>query len=369
VKNLKEIVDSFKITGSVSKIEAYGSGHIHDTYKVETKEAGCDNYILQGLNKDVFRNIQQLQDNISTVTNHIHRKLSAENIPDLKRRVLTVIPCKDGNTFFTDSSGSCWRMYIFISNHKTYNIVQSLKHATEAGLAIGRFQSQLADLDPKSLNETIAYFHNIDIRLEAFLRAIDKDEKGRVESVRKEIDFVLQRADEMGVILRLGNQGKIPTRITHNDTKFNNILLDINDRALCVIDLDTVMPGFIHYDFGDAIRTTASRTAEDETDLSKVELDLDLFRAYSEGYLSEIGNVLTSIEIDYLAFSPRLITFTIGLRFLTDYIDGDKYFKIHRPGHNLQRARTQFKLVESNERHYKAMQSIISDIVNKLKVS
>jgi Ser/Thr protein kinase RdoA (MazF antagonist) len=217
------------------------------------------------------------------------------------------------------------------------------------------------------LYETIPFFHDIEKRLKDFYLVIDKDKKDRVRKVSSEIDFVRKRAGEMGTILRLGKEGKIPLRITHNDTKINNILFDCNDRALCVIDLDTVMPGYIHYDFGDAIRTTASRSAEDETDLDKVELDIKLFEAYSEGYLSEMANILTPDEAEYLAFSPRLITFTIGLRFLTDYLDGDNYFKIHRPDHNLERAKTQFKLVESNERQYITMKNIIGNIIERYK--
>lgn len=365
MRELKGIVEKFQINAPVEKIEAYGSGHIHDTYKVEIVDPTSDNYILQKLNDRVFNNIQQLQENISTVTEHIRNKLLRDNIPDLKRRILSVIPCNDGALYYTDKNGSSWRMYIYISEHRTYDIVQSLQHAREGGKAIGRFQSQLSDLDSNKLHETIPFFHDIEKRLEAFYQAIDRDEKGRARRISEERDFVKKRAREMGVIKNLGKEGKIPLRITHNDTKFNNILLDNNDRALCVIDLDTVMPGYIHYDFGDAIRTTATRSAEDETDLNKVDLDIKLFEAYSEGYLSEMANILTPDEVEYLAFSPRLITFTIGLRFLTDYVDGDKYFKIHRPEHNLERAKTQFKLVESNERQYKAMRDIINNIIER----
>lgn len=365
MRELKDIAEKFQIDAPVEKIEAYGSGHIHDTYKVETGDPASDNYILQKLNSRVFNNIRQLQENINIVTKHIRNKLLRDNIPDLKRRILTVIPCHDGALFHTDQHSSCWRMYIFISEHRTYDIVQSFQHAREGGKAIGRFQSQLSDLDSMRLHVTIPFFHDIEHRLEAFYLAIERDEKGRVQNIREEIAFVENRAREMMVIKKLGKEGKIPLRITHNDTKFNNILLDNNDRALCVIDLDTVMPGYIHYDFGDAIRTTATRSAEDETDLNKVELDIKLFEAYSEGYLSEMVNILTADEVEYLAFSPRLITFTIGLRFLTDYVDGDKYFKTHRPEHNLERAKTQFKLVESNERQYKAMKDIISNIIER----
>lgn len=367
MRELKDIAEKFRIEAPVKRIEAYGSGHIHDTYKVETDDPRSDNYILQKLNNKVFKNIPYLQENINTVTKHIYTKLLEEKVPDLKRRTLTVVPGHDGTLYYTDQADSFWRMYIFISDHRTYNIAESLQHAREGGRAIGKFQSQLSDLDSIKLHETIPYFHDIEKRLETFYLSIERDKKGRVQKIKEEIAFVKSRIREMGIINKLGKEGKIPLRITHNDTKFNNILLDSNDRALCVIDLDTVMPGYIHYDFGDAIRTTATRSAEDETDLKKVELDIKLFEAYSEGYLSEMADILTTDEIAYLAFSPRLITFTIGLRFLTDYIDGDKYFKIHHPDHNLERAKTQFKLVESNERQYNEMKDIIDNIIERYK--
>jgi thiamine kinase-like enzyme len=209
------------------------------------------------------------------------------------------------------------------------------------------------------LHETIPWFHNIEKRLEAFTGKIKEDPIGRVEGVRAEIKLVLERAEEMKIILKLGDEGKIPLRITHNDTKFNNILLDENDKALCVIDLDTVMPGYVHYDFGDAIRTAANTASEDENELSKVKMDIKLFKAYAEGYLSETVGTLNDVEKEYLAFAPRLITYTIAVRFLTDYIDGDNYFKIHHKLHNLQRARAQLQLVLSMEEQYEEMRAII----------
>jgi hypothetical protein len=369
VSDLKDIFNKFVTDGTLLKIEAYGSGHIHDTFKVETIESVCDDYILQKLNNQVFRNIENLQQNITLVTNHIRSKIQSDTSNDPKRSVLTVIPSKEGDPYYIDSEGSYWRLYIFISDHKSYDIVQSQQHAYEGGKAIGRFQALLSDLPDDMLHETIPFFHDIELRLHSFEEAVRSDRKSRVESSADEVNFVRKRAGEMTIILKLGKEGKIPVRITHNDTKFNNILLDSNDRALCVIDLDTVMPGYIHYDFGDAIRTTATRSAEDEPDLEKVELDLPLFESYSDGYLSEIGNILSDTEVEYLAFAPRLITFTIGLRFLTDHLEGDNYFKIHRPDHNLQRARTQFKLVESNESKYEEMQEIISRLIENNKTN
>jgi thiamine kinase-like enzyme len=232
----------------------------------------------------------------------------------------------------------------------------------EGGKAIGRFQAMLADLSGEPLFETIPWFHDISNRLNIFHETMKKDPMNRVASVKNEINFVLQRAEEMKIILKLGREGKIPLRITHNDTKFNNILFDENDKALCIIDIDTVMPGFVHYDFGDAIRTATNMASEDEKDLSSVKMNINLFHAFSEGYLSEISRTLNETEKEYLAFAPILITYTQAVRFLTDYLDGDHYFKIHNEHHNLQRAKTQFRLVESMEEQYDEMKRIIRQL-------
>jgi Ser/Thr protein kinase RdoA (MazF antagonist) len=241
-------------------------------------------------------------------------------------------------------------------------VVDSPDKAFEGGKAIGRFQAMLSDMPGGPLFETIPWFHNIEKRLETFNNKIKENPAGRVGSVVKEIDQILNRAEEMKILLRLGREGKIPLRITHNDTKFNNILLDENDKALCVIDLDTVMPGYIHYDFGDAIRTAANTASEDEDDLSKIKMDINLFKAYAEGYLSETVETLNDVEKEFLAFAPGLITYTIAVRFLTDFIDGDNYFKIHHELHNLQRARAQLKLVMSMEEQYEDMRRIIRNL-------
>ena len=357
--NLKEIFEYFKADGTFSYGEAYGSGHIHDIFRIETVEKEKDDYILQRLNNKIFKNIPELQHNIERVTIHLRSKL--ESIPgsDIKRECLRLIPSKSGQTWINDYKGNYWRMYIFISNHNSYNVVDSAGKAFEGGKAIGRFQAMLADMPGEPLYETIPWFHNIEKRLQTFNNKIKENPAGRVETVAEEINQVLKRAEDMKIILRLGDEGKIPLRITHNDTKFNNILLDENDKALCVIDLDTVMPGYVHYDFGDAIRTAANNVSEDEDDLSKIKMDINLFKAYSEGYLSETGETLNDVEKEYLAFAPQLITYTIAVRFLTDFIDGDNYFKIHHPLHNLQRAKAQLKLVMSMEEQYEDMKSII----------
>jgi hypothetical protein len=361
--NLEEIYHQFKTEGRFESGAPFGSGHIHDTFRIVTAESNSDDYILQRLNNKIFKNIPELQNNIERVTKHLNRKISAIPGSEVNRECLTLIPSKDEKSWIRDNNGDFWRMYIFISDHRSYNIVDTPGKAYEGGKAIGRFQAMLADLPGEPLFETIPFFHDIEKRLETFNSKLEEDPAGRAAKVADETGFVHRRAEEMKVILRLGREGKIPVRITHNDTKFNNILLDRNDKALCVIDLDTVMPGYVHYDFGDAIRTAANIAAEDEKELSKVRMDISLFEAYSEGYLSETRDTLNSVEKDYLAFAPRLITFIIALRFLTDFIDGDNYFKIHHEHHNLQRARAQFRLVESMEEQYGEMREIVRKLV------
>src|SRR5665648_150907 len=294
--NLKEIFDRFEAEGTFLKGEPYGSGHIHDTFRIETVEKDKDDYILQCLNDKIFKNIPDLQDNIERVTGHLRNKLLAIPGSDIKRECLNLIPSHNGKSWIKDKEGKYWRMYIFISNHRSYNIVDSPDKAYEGGKAIGRFQAMLSDMPGPPLVETIPWFHNIEKRLQTFNLKIEENPVERVSSVSEEINQFLSRAEEMKIILKLGKEGKIPLRITHNDTKFNNILFDENDKALCVIDLDTVMPGYVHYDFGDAIRTAANTASEDEKDLSLINLDISLFKAYSEGYLSETSETINAVE-------------------------------------------------------------------------
>ena len=361
--NLKEIYDYFVTDGTFLNGEPYGSGHIHDTFRIVTVENDKDDYILQRLNNKVFKNIPELQHNIERVTVHLRNKLEALPGSDIKRECLSLIPSSGGKSWIIDKEGNYWRMYIFISNHRSYNIVDSPDKAFEGGKAIGRFQAMLSDMPGGPLFDTIPWFHDIGKRLETFNLKIYENPVGRVKNVNEEINQVLQRAEEMKIILKLGKEGKIPLRITHNDTKFNNILLDENDKALCVIDLDTVMSGYVHYDFGDAIRTAANTASEDEKDLSRIKLDINLFKAYSEGFLSETGDTLNDVEKEYLAFAPRLITYIIAVRFLTDFIDGDNYFKIHHELHNLQRARAQLRLMMSMEEQSGEMEKIIGKLI------
>lgn len=360
--DLKSIIKNFKVQGTFLDARPFGSGHIHDTFLIRTVEEDADDYLLQRINHYVFKNVDHLMSNIERVTKHIQKKLSLISGSKAARECLTFIPAKDEKYYYQDSSGNYWRVCIFIDHSFSYDVVESPEKAYAGGRAFGKFLSFLADLSPDSLYETIPDFHNVEYRLDKFHQAVKKDTVQRIRDAPQEIEFVAAREEEMKCIIRLGREGEIPKRVTHNDTKFNNILFDDAGHVLCVTDLDTVMPGYIHYDFGDAIRTTTNTGAEDEQDLSKVSMDIQLFEAFSRGFLEETRAFLTKTEIEYLAFSGKLLAFTIGLRFLTDFIDGDKYFKIHRPGHNLQRARAQFKLLQSMEEQYEAMKAIIKEL-------
>jgi thiamine kinase-like enzyme len=361
--DLKKIYNSFLADGSFAEAVLCGSGHIHETFRVETSEKDKDDYILQRLNNKVFRNIPELQENIERVTKHLHNKLLTVPGADTKRECLTVIQAKNGKSWMEDEEGNFWRMFVFISNNKSYDIVDTPDKAFEGGKAIGRFQALLTDLPGKPLHETIPSFHDVEKRIDNFKYTLKKDPAGRVKETARETEFILRRADDMTIIQKLGREGKIPVRITHNDTKFNNILFDENGKSLCIIDLDTVMPGYFHSDFGDAIRTGANIAAEDENDLSKIKMDITLFEAYASGYLSETSYTLNDIEKEYLAFAPLLLAYEQSLRFLTDYVDGDKYYRIHHKHHNIQRTRAQIRLLESMEEQYGEMKGIIRKLI------
>jgi len=358
---LKRILSRFRVTGSYSKGAPYGSGHINDTYKIVTAESGAPDYILQRINHHVFRDVAGLQQNITRVTGHLARRLEREGLPGRERRILTLIPSIDGFSYYHDPGTGYWRCYLFIPGHRCYDRARNAGHAHEAGKILGQFELWLSDMDPGLLTETIPGFHDMGLRLRQLDEAITADPAHRVGQITAELDFVRERAATMVRIQKAGESGKIPLRITHNDTKFNNIFLDEEDRGLCVIDLDTVMPGYVHYDFGDALRTLSNPAAEDERDLSKVRFNLEYYEAFSKGFLSVARTFLTKEETDLLAFSARAMTYIIGLRFLTDYINGDPYFKIHRPDHNLDRARVQFRLVHEMETSADKMEKIIRD--------
>ena len=363
--NLKHIFSRFQADGTFLSGEPYGSGHINDTFLVRTKEDDLKDYILQRINHNVFKNVPRLQDNILRVTTHLRKKLDQIPGSNPDREILTLIPSFDNKPYYQDTEENFWRAYIFIDRNRSYDIVENPAQAFEGGKAFGRFQFMLSDLKGKPLFETIPNFHNMEKRLETFFHIVSTDPVKRLHRAKPEIRFVEEHANEMTRIIELGREGKIPERITHNDTKFNNVLLDEDDKGLCVIDLDTVMPGYIHYDFGDSIRTSTNTGNEDEKDLSKVEMDIKLYEAYSKGFLGETKSFLNIDEINNLAFSGKMMTFIIGLRFITDYLDGDNYFKTKHEHHNLQRAKAQFKLVTSMERQFTEMLEIVDKIVKE----
>jgi Ser/Thr protein kinase RdoA (MazF antagonist) len=314
-------------------------------------------YILQRINHHIFRNPVALMENIERVTTHLAAQVAHE--PDTERRVLTLIPARDGKSWHRDNEGSYWRAYRFIQGTRTYDTVESPEQAFQAAKAFGKFQQLLANLPAPRLHDTIPDFHHTPKRLTALQWAISADAVGRATWAGAEIEFALAHESITGILLN----ANLPERVTHNDTKLNNVMMDDSTgEGICVIDLDTVMPGLVAYDFGDMVRTTTSSANEDEQDLSKVAMQFPMFEALVRGYLASAGGFLTKAEREYLAFSGKLITFEIGIRFLTDYLSGDMYFKVAREGHNLDRCRTQFKLVASIEEQEERMNRLVESI-------
>jgi hypothetical protein len=357
---LKSVFSEYHVFLRIIECKPFGSGHIHDTYLVRTESEGA--YILQKINNKIFRDIPAMMENIERVTQHLRRKLS--NIPgsEPEKETLTLIYTNGSKSYLIDDNGSYWRVFRFIEPHKTFDLADDPMKVREAGRAYGKFIFLLADLGGEPLHDTIPDFHNIEMRLQKFHHALIHGNKDRMKEAPNEIKLILDQAEDMTLLSRLGKEGKIPTRITHNDTKINNILFSPEGRAMCVIDLDTVMPGFVHFDFGDAIRTFTNTAAEDEKDLSKVSMNIKFFENFAVGYLSATASMLSDEEKKHLAFSAKYFTYLHVLRFLTDYIEGDIYYKIHYPQHNLVRARNQFSLLKSMEMNYNTMQKIISKL-------
>lgn len=356
---LLNISRQFHIHGELLHAEPCKVGHINETYTATYNQGGVTvRYIHQRINHEVFKDPVGLMNNLERVTSHIRRKLQDRGARDLTRRALTVIPCRDGNSYYRTPEGDYWRTFVFIERVRTYEAVENAEQAFEAGKAFGEFQNLLVDLPGDRLLDTIPFFHNTRRRFAAFQEAVAADRANRAADAQPEIEWALSRENLCDVILRELESGAIPERTTHNDTKFNNVMLDIDTgKAMCVVDLDTVMPGCALYDFGDMVRTTASPTLEDEQNLSKVEMRMAMFKALCRGYLETAGAFLNKRERSLIAFSGKLITFTIGLRFLTDFLNGDIYFRVHRSQHNLDRCRTQFRLVERIEANEREMQA------------
>lgn len=356
------IVSRFRAWGDLISIQPHGSGHINDTFKVTFDMAGMSvHYLLQRINHAIFKDPEAMMENILRVTNHLRKKLKESGCPDVTRHSLCVVITRDGQRCYQDPLGNWWRMYLFVEGASTYDKVESVRQAYEAARAYARFQTMLADLPAPRLHETIPNFHNTPMRLQALLEVIQRDSHNRAKEVRDEIDFVERRASLCGRLLERHARGEIPERITHNDTKLNNVMLDEKTwEGVCVVDLDTVMPGLALYDFGDMVRSATASALEDERDVTKIRMRIEMFEALARGYLSE-ATFLNTAEREELVFSARLITLMIGMRFLTDYLQGDTYFKIKRPSHNIDRCRGQFKMVQSMEEQEEVMQKIVAD--------
>ncbi|MDO5664837.1 MAG: aminoglycoside phosphotransferase family protein [Bacteroidia bacterium] len=361
--NLKEIVAQFIGDSKEIDIKPLGAGHINDSYKVKADEK---EYVLQRINHYVFKNVEQLQSNILRVTMHIRQKLMDAKVEDIDRKVLTFLPTKDGKLYFQDEKGDYWRVMDFIKDSKSYDEINP-ELAYRAGLAFGEFQKMLADLPGEPLFETIPNFHNIESRLATFRESVAANKVGRMVEVSDLVNELEARADEMCKAERMHREGKLIKRTNHCDTKVNNILFDKNDQVLCVVDLDTVMPGYVLSDFGDFIRTGANKGAEDDQDLYNVSLDLAIFEGYTKGYLQNAASFLTDVEIENLAFGAKLLTYMQTVRFLTDYIDGDTYYKISYGNHNLVRSKAQFKFLKSLEENFDKMQEIVLNTAAKYK--
>lgn len=354
--DINEILKHFNMDFSVRE---YGNGHINDTYISNPKK-----YIVQRINTNIFTNPDNLMENIENVTEFIRKKIIL-NGGDPSKETLTIIKTSDGKNYYKHDENNCFRMYNLIQDTVTIENEKNPKILYNAGIGFGRFQSLLDDYPAHTLHETIKDFHNTTKRVDALKEAIKTDSVGRAKSVEKEIDFALSHERIADIIVNGIKNKSIPTRVTHNDTKINNILFDDKTlEAVCVIDLDTIMPGSSLYDFGDALRMGASTAAEDETDLSKVEFEIDSFRAFLMGYWNEMHDKLTKSEIELLHIAPQLMTYECGIRFLTDYLNGDTYFKIHREHHNLDRARNQFRLVADMQEKLDDIKQIVCDITN-----
>ena len=360
MKDAAEIISHFRLEGEIKEIVPMNSGHINTTSRITVDNAGkLEKYTVQAINTYVFKNPEGVMDNIAKVTAHIRKKLEKSG-GDTERGVLTVVQAFDGNYFYKDEEGTYWRVYKFIDNSHTQNKVENPKTLYNAGLGFGNFQKQLSDFPMESLVDTIPNFHNTPARYAQLMEAIEKNVADRLDTVGPEIQFFKEREKEMGILMNLKAEGKLPLRVTHNDTKFNNILLDDEtNEALSVIDLDTVMPGLVTDDFGDAIRFAANTADEDETDISKIEVSLELFEAFTKGFLEALDGSLSKIEMDHLAWGAKIITMENAMRFLADYLNGDVYFKIHKENHNLDRTRCQIALAKSMEEKFDKMQEIV----------
>lgn len=362
---MQEVIGGFAFSGTLEKCIPFGNGHINDTYRLTyAHENGRKRFILQKINKSIFTKPEELMENVSNVTSWLKKKILA-NGGDATRETLNLVNSIEDKPYFVDSEGDYWRVYHFIENASCFDLVQNDNDFYQSAVAFGHFQRLLADYPAETLHETIVNFHNTVDRFARFQAAVKADVCGRAAEVREEIQFILDRESLAHTLCDLQDSGKLPLRVTHNDTKLNNIMIDdATGKAICVIDLDTVMPGLSANDFGDSVRFGASTAKEDETDLSKVSMDLHLYEVYTKGFIEGCAGALTDLELEMLPMGAILMTFENGMRFLTDYLEGDHYFKIHREHHNLDRCRTQLTLVRDMEEKLPEMKAIVEKYKN-----
>lgn len=359
---MKNITEQFALKNPAANIKPLKIGHINDSFIVESSIPGSESYFLQKINHNIFKDVDGLQQNIRLVTDHLRLKLIQSGITDTSRRVLQLVPTLNGKWYYKADDGSYWRMYINITGTHSYDAI-SPELAYKAGETFGNFQTMLSDIPHDNLIETIPNFHNMEFRLEQFREAVKNNVAGRLSETQWMVDEIEKRAWEMCAPERLFREGKLPKRINHCDTKVNNMLFDENDEPICIVDLDTVMPGYVLSDFGDFMRTAANTGAEDDENMDNVGINLEIFEAYTKGYLKN-ATFLTPIEIDNLAFGALLLSYMQTVRFFTDYLNGDTYYKIQHKEHNLQRTKAQFKLLQSQEENFPKMKEIVMSCIN-----
>ena len=361
----EKVAMQFALEGELKELSVFGNGHINDTLRAtcELADGRTKRYILQPMNDGIFKNPDELMENVMNVTSFLRKKIIAAG-GDPDRETLNVIPTKDGKNYLTDENGDFWRCYIFIEDATSFDQVEKPEDFYNSAVAFGNFQRLLADYPAATLHETIKNFHNTVSRFADFKKAVEEDVAGRARDVQKEIQFVLDREADCHVICDALAKGELPLRVTHNDTKLNNIMIDNRTgKGLCVIDLDTVMPGSSLYDYGDSIRFGASTGAEDEQNLDLIWCDLELFEIYTKGYVEGCGGSLTETEVRMMPMGAKLMTLECGMRFLADHLQNDIYYKIHRENHNLDRARTQLKLVADMEAKWDEMNAIVEKYI------
>ncbi len=358
--NTTNIANQFDTAGIIGEIKSHGGGHINDSFRLLNSADGQPDYLLQRVNHHVFKDVELLMRNMTLATDHITAKLQKQNLDDLERKIIKIIPTKDGKSFFKDQDGNYWRVLNFIKDHVVYQSASDPAIAYEGARMFGAFTNMLSDLPLSGMGTIIPDFHNMQWRFTQLEESIKNDRAGRLKLVKDEIRYVESSRKLMLTVHELGENGAIPLRITHNDTKINNVLFDTDNKGLCVIDLDTIQPSFVHSDFGDGIRTFTNTGEEDDEDLNRITMDVELFEAFASGFLDSTREILTETETDTLVYAGLLFPYMQGVRFLADYLEGDIYYKTKHKEHNLVRTRAQFKLAQDGESKLDKMKEIIS---------